>query len=178
MMITTALDATGAGAPAIPVREDGQPWQFALITAESQIFADSCTEIIEGLVPGYTALSDDDALIARYEYAIILANLHQQLLAGSTEGFDPGAETENVLTAIFTPREEVNLASLLPAGADGAPVWNHAVPLVLPTVLYSPFTSVPAPVGDIAWIDPSNERAFLESLDTLGVNAFLVNPDA
>lgn len=170
MSTLTTTDDLSAG---LPAREDGTPWPFAMTTDEHTVFADSATELVGHLIDGYDQIDDSDeghdqALSARAGAAAGIAAQMQAVIAASlTEQrkFDPQAESEETLTAIFSDRETFV--------ADFGS-WDHEVPLILVRTGYAPYTDRPAPSGNIGWIDPATETTLLRSLDALGAIAFLV----
>lgn len=46
--------------------------------------------------------------------------------------------------------------------------WNRVVPLVLVSSDYHPYTLVPAPTGNIIWLDPRTEESLLRTAITAG----------
>lgn len=152
----------------LPVREDGSAYPFALVYLDRTILAETRTELVGQLIPDYQdiaegAAGDAEALWSRYSSAVAIAGQWQQVLAANAteEGtFDTAVETEEVLTAIFTPREEKPVVT--------GP-WEHKVPLILVRSSYVPYTSVEAPEGNIQWVDPYTETTFMDSLAALGV---------
>ncbi len=147
--------------------------RFALVRGADTTFSESTTDLVEVVLPGYTALDDDAAMLARWECAAATATELQQLLAAAND-LDPATESEDTLTAIFTDR-----ANPLPDGSlDGAGEWTHPVPLVLLATDYAPFTEVPAPHGNVQFLDSSTEGAFLRTLSALGVHQFYAHEPA
>lgn len=170
-MMTTDDLTTG-----VPSRADGLAWPYAMATDNGTLFADTVTELVAELIPGYAGLPETadgaiDALHARYEAAVSHANLIQGLLAAvaNAEGeFDAAAESESTLTALFADREQFV--------ADFT-VWDHQVPVVLIATDYAPYTDVPRPSGNITWLDPATETSLLQSLRDLGVILYFVASD-
>lgn len=158
----------------MPVHEDGTPFAFGMAYQDRAILADTRTELVEDLVKGYSELPDNDAgneeaLVKRYETSVHVADQFQQIIAAQAvdEGkFDTRNESEETLTALFTPRGE-KLGEIAP--------WNHVVPLVLIRTDYAPFTEVPLPEGNIQWVNPYTETTFLASLSEIGVIELFVN---
>lgn len=130
----------------------------------------SLTDLVGKLVPGYTSMpagseGDDAALLARWEHAVAVANLVQQVVLGASVKigeFDVNIATEDTLTVLFADR-------INPVGAGE---WTEKVPLVLIASSYAPFTDREPPTGNVRWINPHNERTFLESLAAVGVIEF------
>lgn len=169
-MTMTQTLASGAPVDEFPVSPSGAAFRYALVRGEMATFADTLPDLIGALLPGYTALSDDDAQIARWQCAAATATQVQQMMAAALD-LDPSAESEDTLTAIFADR-----AMPVPADAIGDR-WDHRVPLVLLATDYAPFTAEPRPQGNVQFIDSGTERAFLSSLAGLGVLAFYAHDD-
>lgn len=130
----------------------------------------SLTDLIGHLIPGYASIpdgpeGDDAALLARWEHAVATANLVQQVVIGASVeigDLDVNAASEDVLTVLFADR-------INPVEAGE---WSEKVPLVLVASSYAPFTDREPPTGNVRWINPHNERTFLESLAAVGAIEF------
>ncbi len=175
-----------------PPRDDHSSWPFLLLHAGdatrrpqdiSLTFADTATELVGVLIPGYDAIphrsgaegagrgtpSDadhDEALWLRYSQAVATAALIQQhiLAAAVTNGdFDPAAAPEDALTALLGDKTDVFTVEQ----------WRWNVLLVLIVTDYAPFTDVPRPTGRVAYLDPSTETTYLTSLHEAGLVRFL-----
>lgn len=160
------------------LREDGSPWPMAMVSGGSTVFADDATTIVAHLLPGYADIPDtddghDQALLVRWQSAVATASDVQALICAdrAQEGkFDPAAESEDALTALFSDRT-------IPVSNFES--WDHpSVPLVLVATDYSPFVERTPVTGNVLWIDPSDEVAFLHSLANLGVIEFYTNDEA
>lgn len=146
----------------IPKHPEDGSWMVAWVTEDgAAIFADSLSDIVGEIIPGYNDLDDDHpddlhlqaridmlAPLAARAQAVVLAELASQEVHLS----------EAELNAALRDKE-------LPAGIAR---WNPAEPLILLTTAYDPYTDEPKPEGSILWIDPTNEAAFLSSLNKLG----------
>jgi len=187
MRVTTPYVDEPGTFPAPP--HDGHgAWPFLLLHAGdaaqhptdiSLTFADTATELVGVLIPGYdtipaktggvTPASDadhDKALWMRYGQAVSTAALIQQhiLAAAVTNGdFDPSAAPEDALTALLGAKTNVF--------EDEQWRWN--VLLVLIATDYAPFTQRPKPSGRVAYLDPSTETTYLTSLHEAGLVRFL-----
>lgn len=160
------------------MREDGEPWPFALSNGDTSVFADSAHDIIAHLIPGYGDLdtaedateAHDQALLLRWQTAVLTASDVQAAICGDRvhEGkFDPATESEDALTALFGDKT---------VAVEGFDSWdNEHVPLVLIATDYEPYTERDLPTGNVLWIDPSDEIAFLNSLANLGVIEFYIH---
>ncbi len=175
-----------------PPRDDHGSWPFLLLHAGdatqhpqdiSLTFADTATELVGVLIPGYDAIphssgsncaapgtpSDadhDEALWLRYSQAVSTAALIQQhiLAAAVANGdFDSAAAPEDALTTMLGGK----------TNAFTGEHWRWNVLLVLIVTDYAPFTDVPRPTGRVAYLDPSTETTYLTSLHEAGLVRFL-----
>lgn len=165
MTITQTINS-GRSTDAFPFSPTGALHRFALVRGEMTVFSDDMSDLIGSVIPGYAGLSLEDATIERWKCAAATATDLQQLMAAAG-GLDVAVESEDVLTAIFTDR-----ANALPDGSLTAGEWTHQVPLILVATDYQPFTSALAPNGNVQFLDPSSERAFLVTLAQTGVWQF------
>lgn len=115
----------------------------------------------------FLARVDSASVIAAQFQAVVLAEM---TAAGE---FDPETSTESVLTALLTPR-----GTGLVDGAEFGGVWDNAVPLLLLTTDYVPFTANTVITGNVEFFDPSTERMYLQSLQKFGFVELFVNADA
>lgn len=160
----------------LPQREDGSSYPFCLAYENKVVLSDTRTDLVAELIAGYSELPDteegnDDALYMRYRSAVGVADQFQQIIAAQASNggtFDHTVESEDVLTAIFTPRDKK---------ITGFSPWNHVVPLVLIATDYTPFRSDPLPEGNIKFINPYTETTFLDTLSQLGVIELFVNEE-
>lgn len=166
----------------LPDHPDGPGgWAYAVVDKDGQvIFADNTGELVALFVQGYADIPGNDAghdlaLVARYEALVEIAERSQRFLvdeAVERGTLDPLEAGEDVLTALFAPRER-------PWGGMEGPdgqvsfEWDGPVPLVLIATDYAPFTGRPSPTGNVVFLDPSTELSFMVSLDTLGLVKFM-----
>lgn len=106
---------------------------------------------------------EEERLYRRYEEAVARANLAQASLydaAVAGGSIEPRTMTEEVLTTLLSDRAEpiVDVRE-----------WREEVPLVLVVTDYAPYTTMPAPLGNVAWIDPSDDERYRASLAALGL---------
>lgn len=161
---------------AADTQENGDPWPFALVRDDETFLSDDAGELVAALIEGYEKFTDDEdgdnqALVCRATEAIKVAATAQAIMATDAfnEGrFDPDDASEEVLTALFGDR------TLAVIGVDH---WDHEVPLVLVATDYEPFSNEPTPTGNVLWVDPSTEIAFLQSLANLGIITFYIHED-
>src|SRR6478609_5728204 len=136
----------------LPARPDGSPWPLLLVHGDRVTGAETATELLGQLIPGYTDLPDDDAghdgaLWRRYESAVATAGeLQETLIAAAAEhgDFDAATAGEHVLTPLLTAKTTPYTG----------PAWRQSVPLVLIDTDYQPFTAPPRPGGRIIYLRP------------------------
>ncbi len=156
----------------LPARNDGSPWPLLLVHGDRVTGADTATELLGQLIPGYTDLPDDDAghddaLWRRYESAVATAGeLQETLIAAAAEhgDFDAATAGEHVLTPLLTAK----------TSAYEGRAWRGTVPLVLIDTDYHPFTRRSRPEGRIIFLRPAQEHDYLASLAESGVVQYLV----
>lgn len=153
-----------------PAHPDGRDWLVIWLSSEGGIiFADTISDVVGELVPGYNDFVDDDVdedpyLHARIDVIAPLAAQAQALvLADLAERGLRLSEAE--LNAALANKE-------LPYPLDK---WTQDEPLVLLTTAYAPFSDVLRPAGNVLWLDPSNETAFLAALRVLGQGSLWVS---
>ncbi len=152
---------------------------------EDITYADTATELVGVLIPDYDAIpanSDGDtpcsdadhdtALWMRYGQAVhTVTVLQESALAAATNNgdFDPAAASEDTLTTMLGGKTVVFTGEQWP---------EQAVPLYLIATDYAPFTDVPRPAGNVVYLDPSTETAYLISLHEMGLVRFLQHQTA
>jgi hypothetical protein len=156
----------------LPARPDGSPWPLLLVHGDRITGADTATELLGQLIPGYADLpgddaGHDDALWRRYESAVATAGeLQETLLATATahDDFDAATAGEQVLTALLIAK----------TSPYSGPTWRQTVPLVLIDTDYQPFTARPRPDGRVIYLRPAQEHDYLASLAEAGLVQYLV----
>lgn len=145
-----------------PEHPEHRPWLVVWVARNGDaIFADSLSDIIGVLIPGYGELDeeheDDLHLQARIDCLAPLAAHAQTLVLAdlATRG-------------VHVSSKELNAATLHKEQSTALDRWNPAEPLILLTTAYEPFTGRAAPEGAVLWLDPTNEAAFLGSLSKIG----------
>jgi hypothetical protein len=159
--------------------QGGGKWRFVMLRNGKTVMADTRTELVECLIPGYSELAHDEdgdlqALKERFKQAVVTADFMQQFVAGvavNNGEFDFENASEEELTAFLTPRLEH------PTELLGITHWAHAIPLVLVTTSFEPYTSRTPPTGNIVWIDPTNETTYLDSMNALDQLRLYVDVD-
>lgn len=143
---------------------DPEQYPFVMAAEDAIIAATTATEVVAalpGMDPGYLSLDDDQALLARYEFALLAARDAQDRLAHDTDGVDVAGLPEDVLTLLFGVGKHVPLA--------GLETWNETVPLVLISTDYAPYTESLPPHGNVKFVNPADERSLLDTLVDLGL---------
>lgn len=127
------------------------------------IQADRNDELLAALIgPEYLEETDPEVLfLMRLEQAIVIATAVQEsIVAAAVQRHDLDETTdEYAWTTLLAERESV----------DPGVRWEHRVPLVLVTSLFAPCTERDQPIGNVAWIDPTDDVTLLETLQALGV---------
>jgi hypothetical protein len=158
-------DPNVAGNP--PRKPDGSNYEYAVIVGDTMRLADTYTALVGAIIDGYDDIADDDndaAMSARYHHARSFAAVLQAGYNGQADDQGALAECDAAqVDALFA--DKVNAYS---ADVFGSLDWDAPVPLVLIDGDYEPFTGLPAPTGNIAWINAVEEQAFVNSLHDLG----------
>ena len=154
------MSGDGDTAPSVV---DGGAYRHEMIYdgERKRSYANRLTDFLADLIPGYERLTDHaERTSARVRHA---ADVRAAWQAAVNEAF--GAEG-------CTPAQIAVLTSDLPA-PPVPPVWSAPVPLLLVDSFYEPTTDLARPVaedpGEIFWLEPTGELAYLLSLDVLDV---------
>jgi hypothetical protein len=148
-----------------PVNSAGEQYLHVLDRPEDSVYADTVTDICETLIPGYDELDhtpdgDAEALVLRYDASVVIADdIQEQLLAQASADSKAQLSDEDLALVQASRHKAVRLDS----------VWEKPVPLILISTHYAPYTELPAPDGEIGFINPHSEVSFLESTSQLGI---------
>ena len=157
---TDHAETTGPGEGALAIRFAGR-----------QVRADRNDELLAAVIgPEYLDEQDPELLfLMRLEHAILIATAVQEsIVAAAVEAGDLDETTEEeVWTQLLAEREVAE-----PAGRR-----QHRVPLVLVAALFAPYTDRDLPVGNVAWVDPIDDVAMLDSLQGLGIIEVIEHED-
>lgn len=142
-----------------PTRPDGTEWAHVLIMHDgADVRADTPGEVLTMLIPGYQDLDQEGRLAARIghaeQMALDLQEIHHHRSGVSGDGLE---------TVVKAPRS-LPMTLTDPARPDAPARWDAPMPLVLVTTTYAPHTDAPRIEGNVVWIDPTEEQAFLDSL--------------
>lgn len=141
----------------------------------STVYADSASEIVEEMMPGYDCLDAAEREDARCRHAARTAALVQQILmdrAGLEGGFDAEDAHQAPLVQILSTDKSLSLTLELPQHPGEPADWLPSVPLVLLVSSYAPFTEHPRIGGNVLWIDPMSDESYLASLNATGVFSY------
>lgn len=150
----------------LPVKDDGEPFLHSVDFAGKTIFADTLGEVIDHILDGYATIDftdegDDQALFARADACTHFANIAQASVIEHTGLPDDLNDDEKMA---------LTLDRSVPLELDGE--WSMDVPLVLVATNYAPYTDVPAPEGNVVFLNPHTEVTFLVSGSQLGLWTF------
>lgn len=150
--------------------------EFALLMGDRTILADTRSELLDGLLPGYDARTGirggDEALWARHEFlSALAAQLGSVLLAEATQAGEvsPADLNEDELNHLLQPGT--------PGQAPFTGTWEHSVPLVALRIDYAPFSQVDLPEGNVRFLDASTETTTIDSLVEARLAEFMVATD-
>jgi hypothetical protein len=160
-------NAEGDGPILPPTKEDGTGYGYCLyFNNDAEVaFADSPDELLDALIPGYSAdVDNQDFLRIR-----LAQNAAAQTQAEILFGVDPSTVDETTWATLTSPRN---------VSQPRADWWTSAIPLVVVETGYEPYTSVPRPASAIAdgladapnlwFLRPGEEEDFLVSLHEVG----------
>lgn len=132
-------------------------------------FATAPAEIVGLLLRNrdYAYLNPQAALVERIRYAMSVQVWQQARLnfvAQSTmqPDWDDAAEWERELLNGSRVEQPHGWPS-----RDGRDVWTCNVPLILLTTGYAPYCEIPAPEGNVWWLDPLEDESLLASLEDM-----------
>lgn len=167
--MTTTLTApeTVSGSP---TRDDGTLHRYELVYAghTRRVYADTESTLVDVLIPGYAAMTEQQQWEARLSY-MIRAQVIAQAGLNAVDAF--ATLTHDQQTILQGPRHEPPVAA----------TWSCPVPLVLVASFYAPAGDNPRPVSDagmepnVIWVNPSDDVTFLNSLHDIGVISLYVS---
>lgn len=150
---------------------DPEAGLFSLRIGERTVRVDRNDELLAAVIgPEYLEESDPEVLfLMRLEQTIVIATAVQEsIVATAVQRRDLDESTdENVWTALLAERETV----------DPGVRWEHQVPLVLVTSLFAPYSERDRPIGNVAWVDPTDDVTMLDSVQGLGVIEIIEHDD-
>lgn len=153
------------------------PSPFTFVTAGADvetIISNTLTGIVEAIISGYADLPEPQGGYDAHLDSRIgaLAGLASALQAGILASMQEGGLdlTDDQLTALLHPKD----GDVLEFEA-----WDSPIPLMLLATNYIPFSDIVPPEGDsIVWLNPHNEKLFMDSVVQLGVGTLWINDSA
>lgn len=148
---------------------------FALLLGDRTILADTRTELVSALIDGYETLLAgprpvEETAWARCTFTLGVADLLAESLlseAVSTGQLEVTDLSEDQINYLMPPER----ISARPFTGH----WGAPVPLIALRSDYAPFTHLPAPTGNVRFLDPSNETTLIDSLVEAGIGQLMVN---
>lgn len=189
--ITTANSRSGERAPNVPLKENGDHYEFILYHDGDRYisYSDDVKDLYDILLPGYSEKSDEEQLDERFKLALRLQKSTQaQIYASLTpedltsledweveviQGTYENEEQPFMVNGFWKERlPEGTNAEDVPLG-DRVDVWTSTHPIVLIEPAYSPWTQTPMPLGkqdgsNTIILKPLEEVEFLDSLTETG----------
>jgi hypothetical protein len=174
---------------------DAEPWPYAIRVKpeywtgagdECVLLSDSLTDLVGALIDGYCDLSDsdedhDEATFARYLDLVVKATrTHIEMISTLIDSGDLVLKRlgDDALTALFQDKTMPFRGVMQVSRGHGlrsrqvsyttTMEWDAIVPLILFVTDYLDADTT-RPSGNIIWLDPTDELAYLNSLDRLGV---------
>lgn len=159
-----------------PTRPDGTEWAHVMLLHDgSMVHADTPTEVLDELMPGYARLDESGRRTARIGHAERLAAAAQEAKIAAAEAsgdLDPtDPDAAGLMVVLRASRSEVLSFETDEAPGESAP-WLGEPTLVLVTTTYAPHTGAPRVGGNVAWLDPDTEESYLESLRSTGLFSY------
>lgn len=167
-LIRNIAENTDLDTLTIPTRPDGSYYRYEMVCegGRTRLYDDSIVGLLTHLIPGYTALNDQQRLTARTRHAVDLQVRIQAQLNTFFAAY-PRTDAENAI--LFAPRHQ-------PPQTD---LWSCAVPLVLVDTFYAPYADLPTPTSELAdtddapnvwWLRPAaGDMEYLRSLHLASV---------
>lgn len=156
-----------------PTRPDGTEWPRVLTLPDgSTVHADTPSELLDELIPGYLDRDENARAAARDELAIRMATAAQeaQIRAAVAGGrLDPASPDGAALAAVLrADKAQSMLLEIEDAPGEQAP-WLPETTLLLVASGYAPHTDYPRIAGNVAYLDPADDESLLDSLGATGV---------
>lgn len=162
----------------VATRPDGSEWPFMMTLHDgSTTHGVSAAVLLSEMIAGYAEAGEGERAALRTRDALTHAARAQDLaIARAREAgtVDPGDPADGpLLDLLALPKNEplhlaLGTGDAGDAHAEQAP-WLAAVPLVLVTTSYAPHTGTAPVTGNVLWIDPAGEVAYLGSLRDAGL---------
>ena len=157
----------------VPTRSDGAEWGHVLTLCDGRtVYADTIDEVFAELVPGWEGLDEAARRDALERHAADEAVDAQRRLIEAARGagtFDPSDPQDAAVRPVLEARKQASLLLETPDAPGEQADWLGAVQLVLLTTSYRPHGEHPPIGGRVLWLDPTEPRAYLESLRSAGL---------
>lgn len=155
-------------------------------------FADEQADLIEILIPGYSAMSEEDQAFYRIRLAqSAAAQIQAEVLASMTIDDQPDGSylgtLEDGTQLRIAPEQWATLVAPRSLAQPRADWWTCPVPLVVVETSYEPFTTVPRPASGLSdgtahadnlwWVRPAEDEDFLLSLHEIGYIRWMENAE-
>lgn len=141
----------------------------------SMVHADTSTEVLDELIPGYERLDEPGRRTARIDHAERLAQATQEAriaTAAAAGDLDPTEPEAAGLLLLLRAARSVPIV-LETEDAPGHPApWLGEPTLVLVTTTYAPHTDAAPVGGNVVWLDPHSEESYLGSLRDTGLFSY------
>ena len=146
ILVRNISESEDLGSFQVPTRTDGKRYLFEMICDNgwSRVYDDSTSGLLEHLIAGYEAMSNEDKLAARIKHACDMQVITQaRLLTFYAE--DNATQKEKEI--LFGTRH-------IQPVIEG---WRCTIPLILVDSFYFPYSRNPRPYSEIADVAmPSN----------------------
>lgn len=153
-----------------PTRRDGTEWAHVMLLHDgSMLHADTAGEVLEEIVPGYARADEAGRRRLRITHAERTALAAQELRIAHAESLrllDADDPDEGPLVDIMRADKGVSLLLEAPDRPGEQADWVPDLPLYLVTTSYAPHAEYPPIGGNVLWLDPTSEDAYLASLAT------------
>ncbi|MDO5699531.1 MAG: hypothetical protein Q4G51_16335 [Dermatophilus congolensis] len=174
----------------VATRADGSEWPFMMTLHDgSTMHGLTPGVLLAEMIAGYAEADESRRAELRAADALTHATRAQELeveRARHSGRIDPADPDDAAVLAILgLPKTEAlwlaitdeHVSDTNGAEPEQAP-WHGAVPLVLVATAYAPHSDTPRIGGNVRWLDPSDEVAYLRSLREVGLYDIWIDPDA
>ena len=158
-------------APPVGGQDLGEPFEWCMRLPgqyERYVYASSQAELVGALLArsDYLDLDPQNALVARIKYSISTQCWHQARLnvVGQTTLSADWAQAvgwERDVLLGDRARQPHNWPTR--ALFDGRDTWTCRIPLILVSTAFAPYSDIPAPDGNVWWLDPIDDISLLAS---------------
>ncbi|MFD7161343.1 hypothetical protein ACFV9C_42625 [Kribbella sp. NPDC059898] len=144
-----------SGHPVAPPHPQALTWAYELVEPAGRVYGIDADAILAAVIDDYqTADPEHEKAAARARHAHATA----LILTAQHRADHQGTVIDAQVTTLRTPTSR----------PVTAPLWDCPVPLVLVDVVYAPFTSATAPIGNVRWLHSRDADSYLQSLCEVG----------